>query len=156
MTTSVIKTNYRMADITDIDFIYQSLREMVIEENILERFSQTKESLSKALFSTAKFAEALLADHNPAGLCLFSLTNRNFTLFNGPGLYIHDLYVNKNHRRHGIATGLMQRIHEIAKQRGCDRIDAVVLKNNSNGNHFYQSFDQAKEVDYIRYVRVKL
>ena len=139
-----------------MDFIYNSLIELFTEQQVIERFSQTKASLSQILFSIQPSAEVLISEveHTPVGFALFSMTNRNFLLFNGPGLYLHDLYVNKQYRRMRIATMLIKRLEELAKERSCTRIDWVLLTNNKLGQNFYASMESAKPVDYIQYMRI--
>lgn len=148
----------RSAKENDIDFVYQSLMDMLVEERMVERFSQTKETLKNALFSQNRFAEAVIAEFDDfsVGLCLFSNTNRNFNLFTGPGIYVHDIYVHPDYRRMNIATTLAKNIIKIAKDRNCDRIDGVIIKSNVQGQQFYKSLSEVKVVDYIDYVRAKL
>lgn len=152
------KITVRFASKEDVDFIYKSLKEMAIEENMSERFSQTKESLRYILFSQNRFAEVLIAecDKLPSGLCLFHKTNRNFHLFKKPGIYVDDIYVHPDYRRMSIATSLENSIINVAKDRNCDRVDGVVIKNNVQGQQFCQSLSEVNVVDYIDYVRAKL
>lgn len=148
--------NVRFAYPSDLEFIYNSLVKLFIEAQVVERFSQTKASLSKMLFSTQPAAEILIGEmeHTPVGFVLFSMTNRNFPLFYGPGLYMHDLYVKEPYRRMGMATKLINQLKNIAKERSCTRIDWVLLTNNKLGQIFYNSIESAKPVEYIQYMRI--
>lgn len=148
----------RFAVRKDIDVIYQLLKDIVFEANLSHRFSQTKDSLYQALFSDQSFAEVMIAETNESivGICLFSLTNHNFYLFDSQGLFIHNLCVNKDYRRLGIATRIMQEIRKIAKDRKCDRIEGVVLKDNEKAIKLCQHLGDIQPVDYIHYVREKL
>lgn len=152
---SLIST--RFANLEDLDFIYDALVELFTEACVIERFSQTKTSLSHILFSPQPAAEVLIAEikHESAGFALFSMTNRNFPLFDAPGIYLHDLYVKKPFRRKGIATELINQLNTIAKIRQCTRIDWVLLKNNEAGHNFYKSIESAKPVEYIQYMRME-
>lgn len=47
---------YYFAKPGDLEFIYQSLKNMATEENIAHRFSQDKSLLQKAIFSAQRFA----------------------------------------------------------------------------------------------------
>ena len=149
---------FKLAEPQEATFIFQSLKEAAAEANLSDRFFLTKENLWKALFSEKAFAESLLAylDNQPVGLVLFSVTNRNFDLFNGPGIYMHCLYVAKSFRRKKVATQLTQEIKKLAQERQCCRVDWVVLKQNQSAIDFYNSIQQAKEVDYIHYMRMEL
>ena len=148
--------NIRFACPNDLDFIYNSLVELFTEAQVIERFSQTKISLFQRLFSIQPAAEVLIGEikKESVGFALFSMTNRNFPLFYGPGLYLHDLYVNEHYRRMGIATELISQLKKIAKERSCTRIDWVLLTNNKLGQNFYKKIESAKAVDYIQYMRM--
>ncbi|KTD18535.1 N-acetyltransferase ats1 [Legionella lansingensis] len=148
--------NIRLACPNDLDFIYNSLIELFTEGQVIERFSQNRTSLSQILFSSQPGAEVLISEieNIPTGFALFSMTNRNFPLFDGPGLYLHDLYVKRQYRRMGIGTKLVNQLKKIAKDRSCTRIDWVLLKNNTLGKDFYASIDAAKPVGYIEYMRI--
>ena len=116
---------FRMATQHDLDFIYQATRNIAEEKGILSRYSCTPDSLMAALFGPDAFAEVLLAEKagTPLGLCLFSKTQRNFNLFPAPGIYIYDIYVFPEARRQKIGAALTAKIQDIAKQRGCHRVD---------------------------------
>lgn len=149
---------FRMATQDDLDFIYHATRNMAEEEGILSRYSCTPDSLQAGLFGPDAFAEVLLAEKAgvPLGLCLFSKTQRNFNLFPAPGIYIHDIYVCPEARRQKIGTALTAKMKDIAKQRGCHRVDWVILKQNQPALAFWQAVGVGEEVDYIKTMRAKL
>lgn len=149
---------FRMAEALDATFIHQCLQSMVMEQNLQERFNLSKQDLSDALFGDKKIAEVILvlANNQPVGLVMFSMTNRNFDLFNGPGIYVHDLYITTPFRGRKVATQLTEQLRKVAVDRDCDRIDWVVLKNNHQSIRFCKNIFDAKEVDYINYMRIKI
>jgi len=148
----------RRAAQTDLSFIYDSLKNLAFEENISNRFSLTEEKLFKALFSETAFAEVILVDLNAKsiGLLLFSLTNRNFDLFPSSGIYMHNLYIQPEFRKQGFAKALLTKMKRIARERNCSRIDWVVLNDNVPAINFYQTIEDAKVVDYLKYMRIAL
>jgi ribosomal protein S18 acetylase RimI-like enzyme len=150
--------NFKFAKPNDVGFVFESLKKGTSQQNLTHRFSLTKERLWDALFSEKAFAEVLLAhlDNQPIGLILFSMTQRNFDLFHGPGIYIHCLYVAELFRRMKAGTQLIEQIKKIARERDCSRIDWVVLKQNRNAIDFYKNIHQAKEVDNIHYMRMEV
>lgn len=123
----------------------------------MHRFSQTPQSLEKCIFHDQQ-AETLVAcqDSQPLGLVMFSMTHRNFTLFQKPGMYLHDLYVLPAFRRQGVARKLIDYLKALAKERQFGRINFVVLKDNTPALHLYQSFPDIKEVDYVQTMRINL
>jgi ribosomal protein S18 acetylase RimI-like enzyme len=152
------KITFRKAVSDDTAFIYQSLKDMALEQDLEDRFTLTEKSLWDALFSEKSFAEVIfaLSDLQPIGLVLFSMTNRNFDLFSSSGIYVHDMYIQKMHRRSKIGSQFAEHIKKIARERNCCRIDWVVLKDNQTAIEFYKSMEGAKEIDYIRYMRITL
>jgi ribosomal protein S18 acetylase RimI-like enzyme len=150
------KITLKLAEPRDLEFIFQSLKDAAIEENLSHRFFLTKEGLFEALFSEKTLAQVWLAflDNQPVGLVLFSMTHRNFDLFNGPGIYVHSLYISPSFRRMKIGSQLIEQVKQIAKERDCCRIDWVVLKQNQNAIEFYKTMNDAKEVDYVHYMRM--
>lgn len=47
-------------------------------------------------------------------------------------------------------------LKDLATKRNLGRIDFVVLNSNLPAIQFYQSFDDIKEVDFIKYMRIDL
>ncbi len=148
----------RMAAPRDLEFIYECLFNLFDEDNRLDKFSQTQESLHEALFSHKPFAECIIAEleGTPVGILLFSVTQHNFTMFPSPGIYVHDIYVIPEHRRMGVARHLGDYVKEIAKARNYSRIDGIILKDNQNALAFYQNIQDLTVLDYIYYTRLKL
>jgi diamine N-acetyltransferase len=54
------------------------------------------------------------------------------------GLHLEDLYVRPEHRGEGLGFALVQRVAEIADERGCRRIDWAVLDWNETALDFYR------------------
>lgn len=55
-----------------------------------------------------------------------------------PVLYLEDLYVTPDARRHGVATRLMRHLAQEALRRGCARMAWVVLDWNTDAQKFYE------------------
>ncbi len=147
----------RMATVEDMDFIYQSLRSLASEENIIDRFAHSQEALEKIIFTNRR-AEVLIVSNNgnPAALALFSETYRNFDLYEKLGMYVHDLYVLPEFRRQGIASFIKKSLKEIAVERGLGRIELYVFKDNKSALSLYESWEDIEEVDYFKFMRIKI
>lgn len=150
--------NSRYAHIGDLDFVYTSLRALTYEERIGERFQLSKVDLKSFLFGEARIADVLIAEIglNAIGLVLFSKTNRNFTIFSKPGMYVHDMYILPEYRKIGVASFLAESLRTIAMQNGYGRIDWVVLNDNDVGNDFFNSIPDAIRLNYIQCMRINL
>ena len=120
----------RLAQPQDIDFIYSALKKIAEEDGYLSHFFLTLNDLRDALFSKNAHSECLLAEHEhkPIAMVLFTLMHMNFNRYQNPGIYVHDLYVQKEYRRKHIARALGNALKDIGIERGCDRIDGIVPK----------------------------
>lgn len=160
MLTNVAPTviNCRFAHDGDIDFIYECLLNLFDEQGEVDKFSQTRATLTEALFSDKSFAECIIAevDSVAAGILLFSVTNHNFTAFPTPGAFVHDIYVFHEFRRKGVARELGDYLKTIAQMRRYSRIDGIILKNNQSALAFYQNINDLSVLDYIYYMRLNL
>lgn len=54
--------------------------------------------------------------------------------------YVLRLYVHPDHRRQNLGRGLLERTCNALLDRGAERINAMVLAENTPGNEFYQRF----------------
>jgi GNAT superfamily N-acetyltransferase len=82
--------------------------------------------------------EALLAgkDGRADGLALFF---HNYSTWEGrAGIYLEDLFVRESARGQGLGLALMQRLAEIALERGCRRLDFWVLHWNSTRDFYHR------------------
>ncbi len=152
-------TTLRKAAETDVPALYTALQAMVAEQKIEHRFTLTEPKLSDALFAkNTGGVEVLCATDKDKilGFVLYSETNRNFDLFDGPGLYVHDIFVYPEFRRQGIGRKLMDHIIEVSKDRKYSRIDWVQFKENTIGDHFFKAVQGSQSVDYIDYKRIVL
>ena len=61
-----------------------------------------------------------------------------FSTFNArPLLNVHDLHVVDSHRRHGVATRLLQAVEEEARALGCCKVTLEVQEKNHPGQALY-------------------
>ncbi len=122
----------------DVKEIVAMIRELAEYEKLLDTCKLTEKSLAKALFSKPPAAEALIAfkDGNPAGMALYFY---NFSTFEGvQGLYLEDLYVRPKFRKLGIGGALLKRLAEIAREKGCARMEWAVLEWNELAKSQYR------------------
>src|SRR5437868_5356083 len=91
----------RPASEDDVTLIYQFITELAEYEKLSREVTATAADLHKAIFGANPVAEALIAEieGRPVGYALFF---RNFSTFLGkPGLYLEDLYVQRDSRGRG-------------------------------------------------------
>lgn len=131
---SITIRNITENDLAAVIDLMQSFAEY---ENLAEYCTITTERLYRAMFSDEAFVEGLIAfdDSIPIAYALFY---PNFSSFRGEmGLYLEDIYVLSEYRRHKLGLQLLRRIAAIAKQRGLERIDFQVLDWNESAVSFY-------------------
>lgn len=152
------RITWRFAQPTDLDFIYRSLKKIAEDDGYIAHFFLTPNDVKEALFYKTAHSECLISEYNktPVALMLFTVMHLNFNRFHKPGLYVHDLFVEKEYRRHGVAKVLGNAVKEVALSRGCDRIDGILPKSNQGATAFYQTIEDIKVLDYIHYMRLHL
>lgn len=137
----------------DIPQIIAFIKDFAEFEKLSEYFEATEESLREALFGERTHAEVLMAfyDDVPVGYAFFF---PNFASFRGQrGMYLEDLYVSPEVRGKGVGLALIKRVAQIAKERGCVRLDFLVLDWNEKAIRFYENLG-AKVDDSCRPFRI--
>ncbi|XP_067668900.1 thialysine N-epsilon-acetyltransferase-like isoform X3 [Haliotis asinina] len=109
---------YRHAVKDDCDEILRLVKELAEFENLLDQVNITSENTSKLI-----------------GYLLYFWSYGTFT---GRVLYVEDLYVSQNHRRRGVASALWDFAMKIALEKGCKRMQWVVLDWNTTAVAFYE------------------
>jgi GNAT superfamily N-acetyltransferase len=129
----------RFATPADVATILRFVRELADYEREADKVVATEPLLHDALFSTPPAAEALIAERDGVaiGMALFF---QNFSTWTGlRGLYLEDLYVTPAARGTGAGTALLKRLARIAKDRGCQRFEWLVVTWNTPAIDFYRS-----------------
>lgn len=76
------------------------------------------------------------AGETAVGLCI---AFEGFSTFAArPLINIHDLYVADSHQRLGIATGLLEQMAEVARQKNCCKLTLEVLSGNPAAQSVYR------------------
>lgn len=104
----------------------------------------TVSDLRSALFGDPPAAHALVAETSCPGqepqVVGMALWYYTFSTWSGrQSLYLEDLYVEPAHRGHGHGFALMSQLAQVAKARGCARMDWSVLDWNEPARRFYDS-----------------
>jgi GNAT superfamily N-acetyltransferase len=121
-----------------IPAILALLREFAEFENLLDYLEVNEERLHAALFGEGAVADAIVAikDDAVVGYAVFF---PNFATFRGQrGMYLEDIYIQPAHRRGGTGEKMLRHICRLAKDRGYERMDFLVLDWNTPAVNFYQ------------------
>ena len=71
-----------------------------------------------------------------------------------PTLFLEDIFVLEKYRRRGIGEKMFNYLVEMAKHKGCGRVEFMVLKWNEAAQRFYEK-KKAKRLEWYLYRLVK-
>jgi len=132
----------------DVPLVLKLVKKLAEYERLSHEVIATEEDFRKALFGSDRVAEALLAflGAEPVGFALYFST---FSTFVGrPGIYLEDIFVEPEHRGHGIGAALLTRIAKIACDRNCGRLEWSVLTWNEPAIGFYERLGARRMEDW--------
>jgi GNAT superfamily N-acetyltransferase len=136
----------RPATEVDVPVIASLIRELAEYERAPHEAIATEAGLREVLFGHERAAQVLIGLENeePVGFAVFFF---NFSTWLGrPGLYLEDLFVRPSVRGKGYGRALLQRLAQIADERGCGRMEWAVLDWNEPAIQFYRKLG-AKPMD---------
>ncbi len=129
---------FRFATREDIPLILHFIKELADYEKLLHEVVATEEILDEWLFEKNK-AEVIfvLEGEKEVGFALFF---HNFSTFLGrSGIYLEDLFVIPEYRGKGYGKALLEKLAQIAVERGCGRLEWWVLDWNTPSIEFYKA-----------------
>jgi len=128
----------RPGELDDVPLIAELIRGLARYEKLEDEVVMTEEKLTDSLFGERRYAETLIAqdDGEPVGFALFF---HNFSTFLAqPGIYLEDLFVVPEQRGRGVGRALLERLAQVAVDRGCGRLEWAVLDWNKDAIKFYE------------------
>ena len=141
--------NIRPATRVDAPVIASLVRELADYEKLLDDAKATAEDFLREIESPNPVIHVLITEWEGSP-CGFALYFFNFSTFVGrPGLYLEDLFVRPEQRKHGIGRALLRALARIASQRGCGRMEWAVLDWNEPALRFYKSLDARQMNEWI-------
>jgi GNAT superfamily N-acetyltransferase len=133
-----VTVQIRFGDLADVPLIADLIRGLARYEKLEHEVTMTEEKLTDSLFGERRYAETLIAedDRQPVGFALFF---HNFSTFLArPGIYLEDLFVIPEQRGRGVGRALLERLAQVAVDRGCGRLEWAVLNWNQDAIRFYE------------------
>ena len=141
----------RFARAEDVPVVAGLIRDLARFEKLEQEVTMTEERLAEGLFGDRSYAETLLAEEDGAAMG-FALFFHNFSTFLAqPGIYLEDLFVRPEHRGRGVGRLLLERLAQIALERGCGRLEWAVLDWNQDAIRFYQRLGAQSNSDWSIY-----
>ncbi|TPX47620.1 hypothetical protein SeMB42_g00401 [Synchytrium endobioticum] len=127
----------REATVEDVPVILSFIKVLAEYEKLSHDVTADEETLRESLFGTKSSAKSLLAsyDGESAGFALYFF---NFSSFTGKrGLYLEDIFVKPEYRKHGIGTALLKKLAQVAQKEDVPKLEWVALKWNAPAIDFY-------------------
>lgn len=139
----------------DEGILFELIKGLGEYEKLSHEISGSPGLLKEHLFSSNRFAEAILAEFNsiPIGFALFFYNYSTF--LTKPGIHLEDLYILPEYRGRGAGKALLKKVESIARERGCGRLEWNVLDWNQPAIDFYKNYG-AEILDDWRICRVIL
>lgn len=135
----------------DLDQLFTMLLDLAQHEGLSERFKFTRERLEDELFGISADWNCLVATdlHGKlVGFCFYSFANINRVFNISPLIQIDDLYVSPEYRNAKVGYNLIYQLALIAKRKNIARFNVWCVKDNEQGQKFYQQIGGNK-LDFI-------
>jgi GNAT superfamily N-acetyltransferase len=132
------KVSFRIAERKDCGLILQFVKELADYEKMSDEVTATEEMFQEWIFDKHA-AEVIFIMENgrEAGFALYFY---NFSTFVGrAGLYLEDIFVKPEFRGKGYGKALLDKLADIAIEKGCGRFEWVCLDWNEPSIRFYRS-----------------
>jgi GNAT superfamily N-acetyltransferase len=136
--SAAVSVEIRPANEADVDLIYSLIVALAEYEEAPEQVVGTPELLRQWLFGDAPAAETVIAevDGEPAGFAMFHGTFSTWEC--RPGIWLEDLFVLPEQRRHGVGGKLLSHVAKVAVDRGYTRMGWAALDWNEMALSFYR------------------
>jgi GNAT superfamily N-acetyltransferase len=141
----------RAGELADVPVIAELIRGLARYEKLEDEVVMTEEKLTDSLFGERPYAETLIAeeDGQPIGFALFF---HNYSTFLAqPGIYLEDLFVLPERRSGGVGRALLERLAQLAVERGCGRLEWAVLDWNVDAIRFYERLGARPNAEWTVY-----
>lgn len=136
---------------SDLPLIMEFIREFAEYEKLMFEVTHTEEDLREGLFGEGCNAEVFLARLHGQAVG-YAVVYPTYSTFNGKrGLHLEDIFVKPLWRGRGIGRALFMHCVELARERGCGRMDWLVLDWNETSVRFYESLGARALKDFTVY-----
>lgn len=145
-----MRTEVRPARPDDAPRIHQLVVDLATYERAADQVRTTPQQLDEALFGPQPAAYALVAEHADS-VVGFALYFRNFSTWEGAGIYLEDLYVMPEARGLGLGKALLAALAALTVERGYARLSWAVLDWNQPSIDFYTRRGARPMPDWITF-----
>jgi len=127
----------------DLPHLMELIKRLAVYERLIDSYTATEELYRRYGFGEDAIWKALLAENTGGegpeylGMALYYYTYSTFT--GKPTLYLEDIFVLDEYRGLGIGTEMLVELARIARDKGCGRMEWIVLDWNEPSIEFYRS-----------------
>jgi GNAT superfamily N-acetyltransferase len=155
------KTNIKIRKInidTDCDKIRQLIYELAVFEKLEDQFRTKTEELVRDYQENNSFYDCFVAENSKTNeIVSFALYYYNYSLQNGRGCYLEDLYVKPEWRNFGIGTLLWRKVAFDCLNNSATYLEWNCLDWNTSAIEFYlkNGAYNSSKVDNTHYIRIR-
>lgn len=132
---------------TILDFITQ----LAIYEKAQHEVKTNIEQIKKTIFAKDATVKALICEQKGHAIG-FAVYFYNYSTWLGTnGIYLEDLYVNKDKRGKGAGKAILKHLVKKAYDEGCGRVEWSCLDWNTPSREFYESIGAKSQDEWIGY-----
>ena len=140
----------RPATVEDSALLLEFIRALAEFEKMGDQVEATEATVRETLFGENRRAavEAIIGEWRGEPMA-FAIYFHNYSTFTGrAGLYLEDLFVKPEYRRHGIGRQMLAHLANIAVERNCPRFEWVALDWNQSAADFYETLGAEQLSDW--------
>jgi len=141
----------RPATPEDTKTIAQLIRALANFEKLSHVVQLDENRLREHLFGPRPYAEVLIAEEGAEAVGYALFFHIYSTFLGEPGIYLEDLFVRPEFRGHGHGKALLVALARLAIERGCTRLQWVVLDWNTQAIDFYRSLGAVRTDGWTTY-----
>ncbi|MDC3352272.1 GNAT family N-acetyltransferase [Crocinitomicaceae bacterium] len=133
---------------SDMEAVWNLIRELAIYEKAEHEFINTVDQLTKDGFGPNEVFDCIVAEVG-SQVIGFALYYTSYSTWKGKCLYLEDFLVTEAWRGKGIGKLLFDRVFQEAKDRNVGRFEWQVLDWNEPAINFYKKYDAILDEEWL-------
>jgi ribosomal protein S18 acetylase RimI-like enzyme len=141
----------RPAEPADVPSLMRMKLQLAVAEEAEDAVRTTEQDWLRCAFGPNARFTAFIAEHEGTPVGMITCSERYYTGWPQPAIYVGDIYVEPRCRRRGIARAMLSRVAEYAIARASPMIELTVRDSNTARN-FYRHCGFQRVDDCVSYV----